>query len=215
MEEILKAALAYFELGSHEFKTGTLRFLQMLDQCTNGTIGQFDEFLRERGHEPLSPSILTALGKKPDDHIGFNDFLILMYIIKTRRPCCDLCQAFLKGLYFTCAVCFETEEKTFNLCLCCISKQKNCLHGHGLLVDNFAMLHSKSKALELQLEKNPKQRRIPMMANYPPTSEKIQLHDLFQHLEGSYISKETQHKPVVFGSSDSSGDNTSKVCNIG
>ncbi|XP_048232907.1 uncharacterized protein LOC125370650 [Ricinus communis] len=204
MEEILKAALAYFELGSHEFKTGTLRFLQMLDQCTNGTIGQFDEFLRERGHEPLSPSILTALGKKPDDHIGFNDFLILMYIIKTRRPCCDLCQAFLKGLYFTCAVCFETEEKTFNLCLCCISKQKNCLHGHGLLVDNFAMLHSKSKALELQLEKNPKQRRIPMMANYPPTSGEgqIQLHDLFQHLEGSYISKETQHKPVVFGSSE-------------
>eukprot|EP00257_Ricinus_communis_P028034 XP_025015448.1 uncharacterized protein LOC8262341 [Ricinus communis] len=187
----------------------------MLDQCTDGTIGQFDEFLRERGHEPLSPSILKALGKKPDDHIGFNDFLILMYIVKTRRPCCDLCQTFLQGLYFTCAICFETEEKPFNLCLSCISKQKNCLHGHGLLVDNFAMLHSKSKALKLQLEKKPLQRRVPMITNHPPTSQEIQLHDLFQHLEDSYVSKETHIKPVLFGSSDSSGDNTSKVCNIG
>ncbi|XP_002522873.3 uncharacterized protein LOC8280751 [Ricinus communis] len=216
MDEILKAALAYFEFGNHEFKKGTLHFLEMLDHCTDGTIGQFEEFLRERGHEPLSPGILKELGKKLDDHLGFNDFLVLLYVVKTRRPCCDLCQAFLKGLYFTCAVCFDEEEKTFNMCLDCTSKQKTCPQGHALFIDNFALLHSKSKAIELQLKENPRKCRVPMMDNCQSLpKEKIQLHDLFQHLEEGFVFEKIQHIPGVNFSSDRMGNNSSKVCNIG
>ena len=115
------------------------------------SISDLEAFFKERGNEPFPPSLLKELGKEPADHLDhFTDAFVFYYLAVTKRPCCDVCQAFLKGLYFTCLDCFENEDKTYNLCNNCFCEVKDCPKGHGhvAFLDNFAAFQAKSKATE-------------------------------------------------------------------
>ena len=153
MEEIRNAALAYYETSSDKIKNMARDFFKQLGDLSDGTvsISDLEAFFKERGYEPFPPSLLKELGKEPADHLDhFTDAFVFYYLAVTKRPCCDVCQAFLKGLYFTCLDCFENEDKTYNLCNNCFCEVKDCPKGHGhvAFLDNFAAFQAESKATE-------------------------------------------------------------------
>ncbi|KAJ6916586.1 hypothetical protein NC652_019101 [Populus alba x Populus x berolinensis] len=190
MEEIRNAALAYYETSSDKIKNMVRDFFKQLGDLSDGTvsISDLEAFFKERGHEPFPPSLLKELGKEPADHLDhFTDAFVFYYLAVTKRPCCDVCQAFLKGLYFTCLHCFENEDKTYNLCNNCFCEVKDCPKGHGhvAFLDNFAAFQAKSKATE-NLKKNMTVHDASIPRITVNSQERSECHQLFHQMELAY-----------------------------
>ncbi|KAJ6907784.1 hypothetical protein NC651_018274 [Populus alba x Populus x berolinensis] len=198
MEEIRNAALAYYETSSDKTKNMARDFFKQLGDLSDGTvsISELEAFFKERGYEPFPPSLLKELGKEPADHLDhFTDVFVLYYVAVTKRPCCDGCQAFLKGLYFTCLDCFENEDKTSNLCNNCFCAVKDCPKGHGhvAFLDNFAAFQAKSKAIE-NLKRNMTVHHASISRTTVEVSqERSECHQLFHQMELAYSEEIASH----------------------
>ncbi|KAJ9700812.1 hypothetical protein PVL29_006230 [Vitis rotundifolia] len=82
------------------------------------------------------------LDRDGNGRLDFNEFLTLFYIIKSRRPFCDGCEIFLKGLFFTCVKCHESRNDTFDLCSACY-RGKRFIHRHAAILDVYTLLTHK------------------------------------------------------------------------
>ncbi|XP_048332724.2 caltractin [Ziziphus jujuba] len=145
MEEIHETAKAYYNNLTEDQKDGANKMFQSMDLNGDGSVSlsEYLEILGKKGYKSCNnPNFFMELDRNGDGNLDFEEFLSLYYLIKSERLLfCDGhgCGAFLKGLYFTCARCFQREMNSFDLCSSCFNGKK-FRHNHATFLDNFALL---------------------------------------------------------------------------
>ncbi|XP_024196845.2 uncharacterized protein LOC112200070 [Rosa chinensis] len=158
MEEIRKAALAYYNnLPKDLQKLASAKFKE-IDSSGDGTIS-IEEFKKSMGSSFHNNSVIMERSFKELDNNGdrkldFNEYITLYYLVESGRVliyCAgNGCKAapFLKGLYFTCVDCFHHNKNgTFDLCTSCYHNA-DFVHEHTNFVDNHVLLRSKAACCE-------------------------------------------------------------------
>uniref|UniRef100_A0A7N1A7H6 EF-hand domain-containing protein n=1 Tax=Kalanchoe fedtschenkoi TaxID=63787 RepID=A0A7N1A7H6_KALFE len=148
MEELHKVARAYYENGSPEVRSLTQKFFESMDTNRDGTINrqEFMAFLNREGctDARMNHYLFAEMDRDNNGIIDFNEFLTLYYIIKTKNGYCCQCWRCLKGLYFTCATCFDCPTaRTFDLCTDCYMTHRGAQHPHANFVDSALLLRAR------------------------------------------------------------------------
>ncbi|KAJ4844878.1 hypothetical protein Tsubulata_004375 [Turnera subulata] len=169
------------------FKT----FFKQLPKDRDGkvTVGGFEEFLKERNYQGFSSGLLTELGKERNETLEFTDALELYYAVRTRRPVCDGCQAFLKDLFFCCVECYDLGDRPRYYCVTCRKDKHACPAGHSIFLDNYALLQFRSNYMKQEAKKDKSGNRYRLQPN--ASKAKILCHDVFNSVEDFY-SKELE-----------------------
>ncbi|PRQ30440.1 putative EF-Hand 1, calcium-binding protein [Rosa chinensis] len=145
MEELLQAAVAYYNNGSNNLRELASNFFKSMDTNRDRRVSrsEFVRFLQQSGYN-INPYIFNALDRNGDGYLDFWEVLTLYYIIKTRLYHCADCGVRLLGLYFTCVECFDRAGDTYDLCSICYSARQ-FRHSHTLFLDNHMLLIAKRR----------------------------------------------------------------------
>ncbi|OMO68994.1 Calcium-binding EF-hand [Corchorus capsularis] len=148
MKEIREAAEAYHANLPQNEKTEATKILKSMDSDGDGKINlkEFIDFVNKKKSGPTLrydfESLFKELDKDEDGTLEFEDVLTLFYLYKTGRfLICGGCEAFIKGIYFTCVDCFYDADNSFDLCCSCY-RNSFFLHNddHTTFVDNYAFV---------------------------------------------------------------------------
>ncbi|XP_031251284.1 uncharacterized protein LOC116109190 [Pistacia vera] len=144
MEELREASIAYYNNGSKDLQLLAWNFFKSMDTDGDGRVSliEFVQFLQQRGYQWIHPSFFTELDRNRDGSLDFWEVLTLYYMVKTRTVCCSECRACLKGLYFTCVICFDRPGDAFDLCSTCYCR-RTFRHRHTQFLDSYVLLRSR------------------------------------------------------------------------
>ncbi|KAK2643767.1 hypothetical protein Ddye_018962 [Dipteronia dyeriana] len=144
MEELREAAIAYYNNGSSDVQMVAWNFFKSMDVNGDGNVSliEFVEFLRHRGYHWISPNLFTELDRNGDGCLDFWEVLTMYYMVKTRSVCCRGCRTILKGLYFTCVICFDHEGDAYDMCSTCYGR-RTFSHHHNSFFDSYVLLGSR------------------------------------------------------------------------
>ncbi|XP_028959369.2 uncharacterized protein [Malus domestica] len=127
MEELHRAALAYYNNGDRNLQLLASNFFQSMDQNGDGIVNlaEFVTFLQQNGYGWIGRNFFYDLDRNLVGGLDFHEVLTFYYIIKTRNLWCRRCGVWLTGLYFTCVECFDGAPDNYDLC-------SGCYSGRGL-----------------------------------------------------------------------------------
>ena len=143
MEDLRRAALAYYNNSSPEIQTLAWNFFVSMDSDRDGrvSLAEFAHFIQWNGYGWVDlRGQFAQLDSKRDGGLDFWDVLTFYYIVKTRGVWCRKCHAQLHALYFTCV---DSGCATFDLCSDCYASRSFCHEHRGRFLDSFVLLRSK------------------------------------------------------------------------
>ena len=146
MEDLRRAALAYYNNSSPEIKALAWNFFTSMDSDRDGrvSLAEFAHFIHCNGYGWVDPrGVFAQLDSNRDGGLDFWDVLTFYYIVKTRGVWCRKCHAQLHALYFTCVDCFDSGCAPFDLCSDCYASRSFCHEHRGRFLDSFVLLRSK------------------------------------------------------------------------
>ncbi|KAG5224153.1 calcium-dependent protein [Salix suchowensis] len=152
MEEIRRAAMAYFEYLPVEDKKRARYIFDSMDENGDGQINldEYVEYLNKNNKTVLThPSMFRALDKNNNGSLDFEEVIVLYYITQSGRALiCKSCHTLLTNLYFSCSQCFFKGKSvsTYEICCDCYRGKKFTHHGDAIFCDNHILL-SQSRGL--------------------------------------------------------------------
>ncbi|KZV43592.1 hypothetical protein F511_20854 [Dorcoceras hygrometricum] len=108
-------------------------------------LSEFLEFMKEEGYKKMqNPAFFRELDFDGDGTLDFDEVMTAYYINKSGRPFCGECGNFIRGIFFSCVVCYTSPEASFDMCCDCYrSKKFDHKHdGRAQFLDNFALLEA-------------------------------------------------------------------------
>ncbi|XP_011012322.1 PREDICTED: uncharacterized protein LOC105116598 isoform X2 [Populus euphratica] len=160
MEEIRRAAVAYYENLSEEKKRNARFSFNEMDKNGDGQINlhEYVDYLKKHNNTVLIlPSLFTALDKDGNGSLDFEETIVLYYIMQSgRNLICQSCNTFLADVYFSCFQCFCLDESpsTYDLCCDCYGGKRFTHHDDAIFWDNYTLLsQSRSLALEAPVQR--------------------------------------------------------------
>ncbi|GMN53304.1 hypothetical protein TIFTF001_022460, partial [Ficus carica] len=144
MEDLRRAAVAYYNNSSPEIQDMAWNFFKSMDTDGNDHISmaEFSQFLHGNGYHWVDHNWFRHLDANHDGHLDFSEVLTFYYVLKTRGVSCAKCSIQLLGLYFTCVDCFDAGH-AFDLCSNCYSNCDFQHHQNALFLDSYVLLRSK------------------------------------------------------------------------
>ena len=135
MEEVSKAALAFYETATEEQKKTATVFFKSMDIDGDGTITleEFEKAFKDKGFSKEKViDFFHKLDANGNGTLDFEETLPFYWICQ--RPRCDGCGVPMYGIYFSCTECHAGEgDSGFNLCSDCHMVAK-VGHKHDTLV---------------------------------------------------------------------------------
>uniref|UniRef100_A0A3N7F9Z2 EF-hand domain-containing protein n=1 Tax=Populus trichocarpa TaxID=3694 RepID=A0A3N7F9Z2_POPTR len=155
MEEVRRAAVAYYENLSEEKKRNARFSFNEMDKNGDGRINlhEYLEYLKKDNNTILThPSLFTALDKDGNGSLDFEETIVLYYIMQSGRALiCQSCNTFLADVYFSCSQCFfkDDSDSTYEICCDCYGGKRFTHHADAIFCDNYTLL-SQSRSLALK-----------------------------------------------------------------
>ncbi|KAH8480915.1 hypothetical protein H0E87_030975 [Populus deltoides] len=155
MEEVRRAAVAYYENLSEEKKRNARFSFNEMDKNGDGRINlhEYLEYLKKDNNTVLThPSLFTALDKDGNGSLDFEETIVLYYIMQSGRALiCQSCNTFLADVYFSCSQCFfkDDSDSTYEICCDCYGGKRFTHHADAIFCDNYTLL-SQSRSLALK-----------------------------------------------------------------
>ena len=145
MEEIRRAAEAYYENLSDEKKRNARFSFNEMDKNSDGRINlnEYVEHLKKDNNTLLThPSLFTALDKDGNGSLDFKETIVLYYIMQSGRAIiCQSCKTFLAGTYFSCSECFFNDSvSSYEFCCECYGDKKFTHNDGHIFCDNYTLL---------------------------------------------------------------------------
>ncbi|KAG6738398.1 hypothetical protein POTOM_058014 [Populus tomentosa] len=153
MDEIRRAAAAYFENLSDEDKRNAKSYFNEMDKDGDQKINR-DEYVEHlnKGDNTVLPSLFTALDKDGNGSLNFEETIVLYYLIQSGRAIiCQSCKKFLAGAYFTCSECFFNNDdsvSTFDVCYDCYCGKKFRHDVGHTFCDNYTLLRQSRSPIQ-------------------------------------------------------------------
>ncbi|KAG5224157.1 Calcium-binding EF-hand [Salix suchowensis] len=155
MEEIRRAAVAYYENLPEEKKSYARFIFSEMDKNGDGKINlkEFMEYHNKDNNSAFTdPSLFRALDKNNDGSLDFEEARVAYYIIQSGRALfCKTCNTFLTDVYFSCFQCFTSNDSTvstYEICCDCFGGKKFTHHDDATFCDNYTLL-SQGRSLAL------------------------------------------------------------------
>ncbi|KAK4855766.1 hypothetical protein QYF36_010670 [Acer negundo] len=92
----------------------------------------------------------------------------------TRSVCCRECRAILKGLYFTCMVCFDRGGDSYDICSTCY-RRRTFSHRHNCFLDSYVLLRSRRGTSNGATNLNLSQPSIPQPLVVAPVGQPVRV----------------------------------------
>lgn len=154
MEEIRRAAEAYFENLSDEDKRNARSYFTEMDKDGDKKINrdEYEEYLKKDNMDTVLPSLFAALDKDGNGSLDFKEAIVLYYLIQSGRAIiCQSCKKFLAGAYFTCSECFFNNDdsiSTFDVCYDCYCGKKFRHDVGHTFCDNYTLLRQSRSPIQ-------------------------------------------------------------------
>ncbi|XP_061987657.1 uncharacterized protein LOC133706196 [Populus nigra] len=162
MEEIRRAAVAYYEHLSENNKKLARKTFKSMDKNGDGKISllEYVGYLKKnKATDFIHPGIFTAVDKDGNGSLDFEEAIVLFYIMQSGRAIsCQSCEKFLAGAYFSCSQCFFNDSvSTYEICCECYGRKNFTHHDGAIFCDNYTLLlQSRSVIQEAPIKKRRK-----------------------------------------------------------
>ncbi|KAL9381917.1 hypothetical protein Peur_024952 [Populus x canadensis] len=145
MEEIRRAAVAYYEHLSENNKKLARKTFKSMDKNGDGKISllEYVDYLKKnKATDFIHPGIFTAVDKDGNGSLDFEEAIVLFYIMQSGRAIsCQSCEKFLAGAYFSCSQCFFNDSvSTYEICCECYGRKNFTHHDGAIFCDNYTLL---------------------------------------------------------------------------
>ena len=154
MEEIRRAAVAYYENQPAKNKKLARKAFKAMDKSRDGKISlsEYVDYLKKKKASDFThQSIFSLLDKDGNGSLDFKETIVLYYIMQSGRALfCQSCNTFLADVYFSCSECFFNDSVSTNEICCDCYGGKKFRHNDGhIFCDNYTLI-SRSRSLALK-----------------------------------------------------------------
>jgi hypothetical protein len=153
MEEIRRAAVAYYENQPAKNKKLARKAFKAMDKSRDGKISlsEYVDYLKKKKASDFThQSIFSLLDKDGNGSLDFEEAIVLYYIMQSGRALiCKSCNTFLAGAYFSCSQCFFNDSvSTYEICCECYGGKNFKHHDCAIFCDNYTLLRQSRSAIQ-------------------------------------------------------------------